>query len=157
MSSSFIGFFSELLTRYSLYIWIFVLSIPLFLIGYYVYNNYFVQTLTISNEHDVSNMPEGSGKKVVLYYFYTTWCPHCTRATPSWDAISADYNGKEKNGYVIECIKVDCDNTDTSAELIEKYKVNGFPTIKMVKGGDIIDFDAEISQSSLTTFINDMV
>ena len=158
MASSIIEIFSSFLNRFSLYFWLLLFFIVLISASYYAYTVYLTPTLKLTNEKDVSNMPEGNGKKVLIYYFFTTWCPHCTKASPIWDAFSTDNNNTMKNGYIIECIKIDCtDDSSNSATMIEKYHVSGFPTIKMIKDNDTIDFDAEISQNSLNTFVTDMI
>ena len=38
--------------------------------------------------------------------------------------------------------------------MMETYKVEGFPTIKLVKGDQVIDFEAKPTESTLTQFLN---
>ena len=38
-----------------------------------------------------------------------------------------------------------------------KYKVEGFPTIKLLKEGNVVDFDAKPIYSNLVSFINTVV
>ena len=51
----------------------------------------------------------------------------------------------------VDC--TDSDNADANASK-QKYDVQHFPTVKLMKNEDVIDFDSKISEASLTTFIN---
>jgi len=78
------------------------------------------------------------------------------------------------NGYLVECIEVDCtdDNGNPSAEaqkqgivatpaqtaqLIAQYNINSYPTIKLIKDGETIEFESKITESSLQKFVNTML
>ena len=51
---------------------------------------------------------------------------------------------------VIFLIEVDCDKeTETS----DKFNVKGFPTIKMMKGNQLIEYDAKPSKATLHEFV----
>ena len=41
-------------------------------------------------------------------------------------------------------------------KLIKDFNIEGYPTIKMKKGNDIIDFDAKITPTSLEEFIQNV-
>ena len=95
--------------------------------------------------------PSGS-KDATVYFFFADWCPHCTKAKPQWATFKSAYDGKEVNGSTIKCNEVDC--TDGSSPLIQKYGVNGYPTLIMLKNGDQISFDSKITSDNLTQFVN---
>ena len=64
------------------------------------------------------------------------------------------------NGYTVVFIEVDCTDPDLSSDtevLISKYNIDHYPTIKLVMGEDVIDFDAKITKESLTKFVNAVV
>ena len=54
-------------------------------------------------------------------------------------------------GYRINFIEVDCDKDKATAD---KFNVQGYPTIKLVKGNRITDFDARPSKDTLIEFLN---
>jgi thioredoxin-like negative regulator of GroEL len=59
--------------------------------------------------------------------------------------------GKDINGMTLNFVEVDCDkDTETS----DKFNVKGFPTIKLVKGNQIIEYDAKPSVVNLIEFVN---
>jgi thiol-disulfide isomerase/thioredoxin len=86
-----------------------------------------------------------------IYFFYTTWCPHCKTAKPIWNDFKTEMTGKKINGITLNFYEVDCDK-DTATS--DKFNVKGFPTIKMVKGNQIIEYDAKPSKKTLIEFVN---
>ena len=102
-----------------------------------------------------SSEDNSSGEPVIIYGFFADWCPHCKVAKPEWNKISEKYNNKLINGRKVLFIDVDCTKESTeSTELMKLYKVEGFPTIKLVKDKNVIDFDATPTADSLEQFVN---
>jgi thiol-disulfide isomerase/thioredoxin len=97
-----------------------------------------------------------ASKQAEFMLFYVDWCPHCKTAKPEWEKIKQEYDGKTMKGYTLLFKEYNCTNENAEIEqLIEKYKIDGYPTIKLLKDNQVIDFDAKPSQSSLTQFINE--
>lgn len=102
------------------------------------------------NSNDSSKM--GGNKTVDLYLFYTEWCPHCKKAKPEWETLKNNYSGaKTVNEYKINFVEVDC---EANPDLANKFNVEGYPTIKMVKGNQIIEFDAKPEVKNLEEFLS---
>lgn len=93
---------------------------------------------------------KGTGK-VTIYYFYTDWCPYCKKARPEWEKFKSVYEDKKFKGYDLEFVEVDCDKDENTAS---KFKVEGYPTIKLIKDGTIIDYDAKPKYETLELFLN---
>jgi thiol-disulfide isomerase/thioredoxin len=106
----------------------------------YVANNEFSQTGGAN-----------SIKTADIYFFYTEWCPHCKTAKPVWADFKNQIGDKKINGVALNFIEVDCDK-DTATS--DKYNVKGFPTIKLVRGNQIIEYDAKPSTVNLLEFVN---
>ena len=87
---------------------------------------------------------------VDLYYFYTVWCPHCKTATPIWNSFKKEIGDKQIKGMTVNFIEVDCDK---DADLASKFNVKGYPTIKMVKGNQVIEYDAKPNKDTLMEFL----
>jgi thiol-disulfide isomerase/thioredoxin len=87
------------------------------------------------------------------------WCPHCKKADPEWATFSKQFNDKVIKGYTIKCIDNDCtnDEDDSVADLLKRYNIDSFPTVKMEKDGNMIDFDAKITSSALGKFVDSVV
>ena len=58
---------------------------------------------------------------------------------------------KEFNGKRVIFIDVDCDKEQAIAD---KYDVSGYPTIKLLKDGQVIEYDAKPSKETLNQFLN---
>ncbi|MAA53525.1 MAG: hypothetical protein CMJ41_11030 [Phycisphaerae bacterium] len=86
---------------------------------------------------------------VHLYFFYTSWCPHCKTAFPIWNKLKDEV--KTVNGKQINYFEVDCEK-DT--ETAEKFAVEGYPTIKLVDGKKIIEYDAKPDLDTLNEFLS---
>jgi thiol-disulfide isomerase/thioredoxin len=114
----------------------------------------------IDNEKQGDMANYGKGGKVYLHFFNVDWCPHCIKAKPEWEKFCNKYDDKEMNGFVISCVGgvngTDCTNSDdqTVIEIIQQYSIEHYPTIKMVKDNDIIEFDAKIKYENLEKFVN---
>ena len=128
----------------------------------YVYKKYVVTGPNIisnknkgdkSEEEMVESLTsDSSNKKAELYFFYTDWCPHCKKAKPEWAKLKENYSGNKKiNGYILSFIEVDC---EAEPDLANKFNVTGYPTIKLVKGNQIIEFDAKPEVSTLENFLS---
>jgi thiol-disulfide isomerase/thioredoxin len=125
----------------------------------YVYNTYYKKEMTkMDNKFgDVANANKRS-HEVIIYFFNVDWCPHCKTAKPEWEKFAKLYNGKEKGEYVIKCVDYNC--TDENAEvtkIINKYNIESYPTIKMLKDNQVIEFDSKITEYTLEQFVNTMV
>ena len=101
---------------------------------------------------------ELSSDPIEIYLFFANWCPHCKVAKPDWDKVSEKYNNKLIKGKKIIFTDINC--TEESAEntkMMTKYKVEGFPTIKLIKDGQVIDFDAKPTQTNLEQFLETVI
>jgi thiol-disulfide isomerase/thioredoxin len=138
----------------------YILSAVLFVIfayvGYYAYNEYYVKPQKNKVYSDVANV--GQRPIATIMFFHVNWCPHCKTAKPEWNKFVDQYDGKEINGYVVQCQDIDCTKeTSDITRAINKYKIDSYPTVKMIKDEKTIEFDARISQHTLDQFVNTML
>jgi len=135
---------------------IMLLLIVLFSVaGLYIYRRYVASASNpyVTNNEFIQKGSPGSANVATadIYFFYTEWCPHCKTAKPIWAEFKNKMSGKEVNGVKLNFFEVDCDkDTETS----DKFNVKGFPTIKMMKGNQIIEYDAKPSVANLVEFVN---
>ena len=156
-----------------------IISVIVFFIfiglAYYAYINYYIPFKEREKGSDVANS-QNRTKIANIYFFFVDWCPHCKTAKPEWNNFKIQYNDTEVNGYKIKCYDINCtedngtiDILDISedakeqnvkptptriADLIRKYNIDAYPTIKMVKDDYTIDYDAKITLDSLDKFVN---
>ena len=128
----------------------------------YTFNVYFApqQKTNYKPNNEISNFQNNSNDKTAdLMFFYADWCPHCKTAKPEWNAIKDEYDGKTLNGYTLIFEDINCsDNNNADVNrLTSQYGVEGYPTIKLVKDGQVIEFDAKPTRSSLKQFIQTVI
>jgi len=102
-------------------------------------------------------IPTGSSSSntAELMFFYADWCPHCKAAKPIWNDLTIEYENKTINGYKVIFTEVDCSEETSEVEkLMNQYSVEGYPTIKLIKDGKLIEYDAKPSKETLTKFLN---
>jgi thiol-disulfide isomerase/thioredoxin len=119
----------------------------------YTYRRYVSSKINPEYVANSEFVPEGENKPsdvADLYFFYTTWCPHCKKSMPIWQSLKSEFDNKEFKGTVVNFIEVDCDK-DTA--LAEKFNIQGYPTIKLVKGNQVIEYDAKPSKDTLMEFL----
>jgi len=122
----------------------------------YGYNNYFVK----KTENKFANVPNANrrNKEVIVHFFHVDWCPHCKKALPEWDNFKKQFNNKEMNGYIVKCNEIDCTNETSEVQnMMNKFNIESYPTVKMVKDKNTIEFDSKISTNTLEHFVNSML
>jgi thiol-disulfide isomerase/thioredoxin len=158
------------LALYKKFLVILFITAIFIVVAVYVYKKYVVtgsriisKNQKLNNDYGVSDTSESSSgnessinystedKLAELYLFYTDWCPHCKKAKPEWEKLKNNYsNNKKINGYTLQFIEVDC---EANPDLGNKFNVTGYPTIKLVKGNQVIEFDAKPEVSMLENFL----
>jgi len=94
-------------------------------------------------------------KSAELLFFYADWCPHCKTAKPAWAEIVSKYENKTINGYKVVFTEINCTTeTDEIGQIMNKYKIEGFPTLKLLKDGQVIEYDAKPTKETLDEFLN---
>ena len=87
--------------------------------------------------------------------------------------FKSSVSGTMVNGYLVECISVNC--TEDAGEnqneeylegghtpqditnLINQFQINAYPTVKMIKDDETIDYDAQINYDNLNKFANTVI
>ena len=75
---------------------------------------------------------------------------------PIWDKLKEKYNRKKVNNYVVIFKELDGDKNEKDVDDFSKRfnkKIDGFPTIILIKQNEVIEFDAEPTEENLTAFI----
>jgi thiol-disulfide isomerase/thioredoxin len=103
-----------------------------------------------------SGSPDSSTNEAELLLFYANWCPHCKTAKPIWEEVRTQYEKQTINGYKVIFTEINCTDDDNQqvTKLMDKYNVEGFPTIKLLKDGEIIEYDAKPNKENLNQFLN---
>ena len=89
---------------------------------------------------------EKSREIPVLVDFWTDWCAPCRMLMPILAALATEYSGK------IQLVKV---NTDQEPQLATEYGVRSLPTVKLFKGGQVVDeFMGVLPERAVREFID---
>jgi thiol-disulfide isomerase/thioredoxin len=89
-----------------------------------------------------------------LYLFKTDWCPHCKRALPIFESLKQEYDHKLVNGHRVMFRVVDCEQ---EPKIADKFKIEGYPTIKLVKDDQVIEYDAKPEKEHLVQFLSTVI
>ncbi len=121
---------------------------------YYYY--YMLPQMKAKYQPNSERVPEsGNGNTAELLFFYADWCPHCKTAKPIWNDLKSEYENKTINGYKVVFTEINCsEETAEVDKMMNQYNVEGYPTIKLLKDGQVIEYDAKPSKDTLTQFLN---
>ena len=135
-----------------------IMLVVVLFIGIAVYYYYHYVSPSLKPEYNPNNehlASSDNGKSAELLLFYVDWCPHCKTAKPAWDEIKTQYENKTINGYKVIFTEINCtEETAEVEEMMNKYSIEGFPTIKLLKDGQIVEYDAKPTKSTLDQFLN---
>ena len=134
----------------------------IFLIIIFSSISYYLYTSTLQTYFDKNSnkeyIPKTKQKKneATIYYFYTTWCPHCTEATPHINELENEIKimNKSQKNIIIFLRKIDCDKSDNE-KLLKKYNVEGYPTIVLDHNNKIYNYEAKPNSKHLKDFVKD--
>ena len=126
------------------------------IIAVYYYYYYMAPQMKAKYQPNSEHIQEsGNGNTAELLFFYADWCPHCKTAKPIWNDLKSEYENKTINGYKVVFTDVNCsEETAEVDKMMNQYNVEGYPTIKLLKDGQIIEYDAKPSKETLTQFLN---
>ena len=135
-------------------IYIILFVVILIVVSIYLYYSYVKPILNpeyIANKEFLKDNNENDENVADLYLFYTTWCPHCKTTKPIWQELKGKLENKKVNDVKINFIEIDCEK---EKEIADKFKIEGYPTIKMVYKGQLIEYDAKPNIETLEQFLN---
>lgn len=128
-----------------------LVSVAVFYYVYYVAPN---KGAFHANQEHVPAGTVATGNAELLF-FYAEWCPHCKTAKPIWNDLKAEYEGKAVHGYRLTFTEVNCtQETPEIEKMVNQYNIEGYPTIKLVKDGEVIEYDAKPAKDTLVQFLN---
>jgi len=98
-------------------------------------------------------------KTPMFVEFYANWCGHCKTLAPEWkkltNTLKSEYKDKDKEFAIVSVesgvINKDIDNVLKQIDL----KVNGFPTIGLIKDKNFISYDGKRDAASMLKFIKE--
>jgi thiol-disulfide isomerase/thioredoxin len=135
-----------------------LIIITVWCLVYYYRYIYQKTTSSFRPDNELSLKQSGGGSAEILFFF-ADWCPHCKSAKPIWTEIKNEYQNNPINNYTVIFTEIDCSNEDDkhADQMMSRYNVEGFPTIKLIKDGQVMEFDAKPTKDNLTKFLHTVV
>ena len=145
-----------------------VASVLLIIAAIFAYKSNLLESFTGGKEYTAkqgtsgSSSSSGSGANPVeLMMFSVDWCPHCKQATPEWQKISDEYSSTSNsqiNGRKVIFTLVNCtEETPEIEKMLKQYSIEGYPTIKLLKDGQIVNFEAKPDYPNILKFLQSTV
>ena len=129
---------------------IFILILLVFVGIYY----YYTEPFDTSNK----NINTELEKTADLMYFFTDCCPYCKKAKHEWTKIMEYLDSNKINNYNVHCIEYDCTMQSPEIEaLMDKYRIEGFPTLKLRINGNIKTFDLNLTKDNVIAFLKENI
>ena len=90
----------------------------------------------------------GDENRAILYYFFSNNCGHCIEfnKTKTWEKLEGNYKKKLIMG------KIEDNNNNKS--LFKQYEINGYPTIILIMGNDINEYDGGRTYEGISEWLN---
>lgn len=129
-----------------------LILLAVFLVLYIVYVKFlYKEGFEVSASDFESELSNVSKDEKVLVMFYADWCGHCKKLKPVWDEAAAELE-KDENKGVGKMMKVNCGNPGedkTHKAIMDKYGVQGYPTIKLFENGKDSEYTGGRSKEAL--------
>lgn len=90
------------------------------------------------------------GKDTVLIEFYAPWCGHCKKFAPEYEKIALTL---KESDPPISVAKVDA---TVATDLASRFEVSGYPTIKILKNGEPVDYDGDRTESAIVERVKEV-
>jgi thiol-disulfide isomerase/thioredoxin len=101
-----------------------------------LYKKYKLKYLALKQQKAQS----GGGERVNVILFKAEWCGWCKKFQPTWEKLEKFYSSK----YNFTTY-----DADKNTKEVEKYEVDGFPSIKFEYKGKVVPYEGDRSESHL--------
>jgi thioredoxin domain-containing protein 5 len=95
------------------------------------------------------NFEEQTKDGVWFVKFYAPWCGHCKNMAPTWTKYATTVKDRQ---LPYKVAKVDC---TVQRDVCQKHAIRGYPTLKLLKGGDAYDYNGGREEPAFLKFVDD--
>ena len=112
----------------------------------------------VPNKEFVQKNTDADVDEAILYYFRVDWCPICkNKSDPVIKELKDFYEKNPPPNIPLTFITINPEKDEGAAEgFEEKFNINvdGYPSIFLVKGDKIVEYNANPTLDTLKDFIN---
>lgn len=139
-------------------------------IAFYVYSTFIAPKLNPDFVPNKEFVEEGSGSDdpastnyAEVYFIYANWCPYSKKVKPVMEQLKSEFEGKTINKHVVLFKDIDGEKDEKKITDFEKTylkngsKIDGYPSIYIVKDDQVIEFEAKPNIETLKEFIHTVV
>lgn len=131
----------------------------------YVYNKFIKPKLNPTYVANKEFIADDKHPTAYIMLFTADWCPYCKQLEKNniFNKFKEDHQDKIINNYKLNIQEINCTNDDdpTIKDQLDKYNIDGFPTIKLLKEGQdpssSITFDAKPTNDTLKKFVQEVL
>jgi len=110
-----------------------------------------VETAEVGSSSDVIVLTDATFDQQIasgswLLEFYAPWCGHCKKLAPIYEKVATNLKGSTN------VAKIDC-TTETAS--CRRFGIRGYPTVKFVKDGKVIDYKSERTPEAFAAFVSE--
>ena len=98
------------------------------------------QKESFTSDPELKSMSELGGSTPVFLFVYAKWCGYCTGLMDDW--LELEEYCATTYGDKVKIKKVDSEGS-LKDELPALYQVKGFPTLLMIKGSEIVEYNGD--------------
>eukprot|EP01098_Paradermamoeba_levis_P007745 TRINITY_DN3221_c0_g1_i1.p1 TRINITY_DN3221_c0_g1~~TRINITY_DN3221_c0_g1_i1.p1 ORF type:complete len:273 (-),score=90.71 TRINITY_DN3221_c0_g1_i1:44-862(-) len=92
------------------------------------------------------NFNEKTQNGIWFIKFYAPWCIHCKNLAPTWEKFALSQKGKVFVGAV---------NCDEEKELAQRFSIRGFPTLKLIRSGQVFEYSGARTEEAFQQFVTE--
>ena len=105
--------------------------------------------------NNLTQKPNPKANEVIIVLFYVDWCPHCVSTKPEWETLVNNMNNKNVNGTNVKVHACNAEGSAVEKEFANESNVQGYPTIKLIKENEVVEYNGARNVSELEAFIKE--
>ena len=112
--------------------------------------------MTVGGNSTLNDFKNNGNKGTWFVKYSADWCGHCQDLQPTWEKFTkTQQQTLEKKG--VKVVSVSDKEIASVKEALGGQEIRSFPTLHLVKDGQVTEFNKERTMDGLTSFIEENV